>query len=39
MITHDMAQNSCFEYEIDCEAMKVQANAHLQNSLPGKGII
>ena len=33
-----MAQNSFFLDEIDCEATKMQANAHLQNSLPGKGI-
>ena len=33
-----MAQNSFFLDEIDREATKVQANAHLQNSLPGKVI-
>ena len=33
-----MAQNSFFLDEIDREATKVQADAHLQKSLPGKGI-
>ena len=33
-----MAHNSFFLDEIDREAMKVQANADLQKSLPGKGI-
>ena len=33
-----MAQNSFFLDEIVHEATKVQADAHLQNSLPGKGI-
>ena len=33
-----MAQNSFVLDEIDCEAMKVWADAHLQKSLPGKGI-
>ena len=33
-----MAQNSFFLGVIDREATKVRANAHLQNSLPGKGI-
>ena len=34
-----MAQNSSFLDEIDCEATKVQASAHLQKSLPGIGIL
>ena len=34
----DMAQNSRFSDEIDREATKMQADAHLQNDLPGKGI-
>ena len=34
----DMAQNSRFSDEIDCEATKMRADAHLQNDLPGKGI-
>ena len=34
-----MAQNSFFLDEIDREATKVGADAHLQNSLPGKGIL
>ena len=38
MHTQDMAQNSCFLDKIDHEATKAQADAHLQNSLPGKGI-
>ena len=33
-----MAQNSFFLDEKDREATKVRADAHLQNSLPGKGI-
>ena len=33
-----MAQNSFFSDEIDREATKVRADAHLQKSLPGKGI-
>ena len=33
-----MAQNSFFVDKIDCEAMKVQADSHLQKSLPGTGI-
>ena len=39
MNTRDMAQNSCILDEIDREATKVRADAHLQNSLPGKGIM
>ena len=39
MITQDMAQNSYFSDEINREAMKVRADAHFQNRLPGKGII
>ena len=34
----DMNQNSSFLYAIDREAIQSQANAHLQNSLPGKDI-
>ena len=33
-----MAQNSCFSDKIDREATKVQADAHLQISHPGKSI-
>jgi len=33
-----MAQNSFVQDEIDREATKVQADAYLQKSLPGKGI-
>ena len=33
-----MTQNSFILDEIDREATKVQADAHLQKSLPGKGI-
>ena len=33
-----MAQNSSFLDEIDREATKVRADAHLQKSLPGIGI-
>ena len=33
-----MAKSSFFLDEIDREATKVQADAHLQNSLHGKGI-
>ena len=39
MNTQDMAQNSCVLNEIDREATKVRADAHLQNSLPGKDIM
>ena len=39
MITQDMAQNSCILDKVDHEATKVQADAHLQNRLPGKDII
>ena len=38
MHVQNMAQNSSFLDEIDREATKVQADAHLQNSLPGIGI-
>ena len=34
-----MAQNSSFLDEIDREATKVRADAHLQKSLPGIGIL
>ena len=34
----DMAQNNRFSDEIDREATKIRANAHLQNGLPGEGI-
>ena len=34
-----MAQNSSFLDKIDREAMKVRADAHLQKSLPGIGIL
>ena len=33
----DMAQNSRFSDEIDREATKMRADAHLQNNLPGEG--
>ena len=33
-----MAQNSFFLDEINCEVTKVRPDAHLQKSLPGKGI-
>ena len=39
MITQDMAQNSDILDEIDQEAMKVRADAHLQNRLPGRGVL
>ena len=39
MNTQDMAQNRCIMDEINWEATKVRANAYLQNSLPGKGIL
>ena len=38
MHVQNMAQNSFFLDEIDREATKVQADAHLQKSLPGIGI-
>ena len=38
MHVQNMVQNSFYVDEIDREAMKVRANAHLQKSLPGKGI-
>ena len=31
--------NSCFSDEINCEATKVLADAHLKKSHPGKGIL
>ena len=33
-----MNQNSFLSYVIDCEAIQSWADAHLQNSLPGKDI-
>ena len=39
MNTQDMAQNSCILNKIDREATKVRADAHHQNSLPGKDIM
>ena len=39
MLVQDMAQNSPCLDEIDREATKVQADAHLQKSLPGIGIL
>ena len=39
MHVQDMAQNSFFLGEIDCEATKVRANAHHQKSLPVIGIL
>ena len=37
-----MRTSYCIEksilYEINCKAMKVQANAHCQNSLPGQDL-
>ena len=38
MHVQNMAQNSSFLDEIDREATKVRADAHLQKSLPGIGI-
>ena len=38
MHVQDMAQNSSFLDEIDHEATKVRADAHLQKTLPGIGI-
>ena len=38
MHVQHMAQNSSFLDEIDREATKVRADAHLQKSLPGIGI-
>ena len=38
MDVQNMAQNSSFLDEINREATKVQANTHLQKSLPGIGI-
>ena len=38
MHVQNTAQNSSFLDEIDREAMKVRADAHLQKSLPGIGI-
>ena len=35
MLVQSMAQSSSFLDEIDCEATKVQADAHLQKSLSG----
>ena len=36
MRLQDMAQNSFFPDTIEHEAMKVRANAHCHNCLPGK---
>ena len=38
MCVLDIAQNSFFSGEIDREATKVQTDAHLQKSHPGKSI-
>ena len=39
MQLQDMNQNSSFLHAIDQEAIDSRANAHLQNSLPGKDLI
>ena len=39
MQLQDMNQNSSFLHAIDWKAIQSQANAHLQNSLPGKDIV
>ena len=39
MQLQDMNQNSSFLHAINHEAIQSQANAHLQNSLPGKDIV
>ena len=38
MHVQNMAQNSFYLDKIDRKATKLRANAHLQKSLPGKGI-
>ena len=39
MQLQDMKQNSSFLHAIDREAIQSRANAHFQNSLPGKDIV
>ena len=39
MQLQNMNQNSSFLHAIDREAIQSQADAHLQNSLPGKDIV
>ena len=39
MQLQDMNQNSSFLHAIDREAIQSRADAHLQNSLPGKDIV